>query len=219
MDYHMKPRNQGERFMKTRLWGAVSACLFTLVTTLSNAAVVQPLEGRLPATPGGTDYQAYYDPNLDITWAADANINGTASWDNQVAWAAGLTIGGFGGWRLPSVDVNGDGTVVDCFGGGVTGCADNEMGYLYWEESITASTPGPFSNVQSSEDYWSGTEFAPIPTDAWGFAFSDGLQFGGSSSIELFAWAVRTGDVPLPAAVWLFGSGLIGLLGLARRKR
>ena len=25
--------------------------------------------------------------------------------------------------------------------------------------------------------------------------------------------------VPLPAAVWLFGSGLIGLMGLARRKR
>ncbi|MCP4042838.1 MAG: VPLPA-CTERM sorting domain-containing protein, partial [Gammaproteobacteria bacterium] len=25
--------------------------------------------------------------------------------------------------------------------------------------------------------------------------------------------------VPVPAAVWLFGSGLIGLLGVARRKR
>ena len=32
----------------------------------------------------------------------------------------------------------------------------------------------------------------------------------------------RSGDVsavPVPAAVWLFGSGLMGLLGLARRKR
>jgi hypothetical protein len=25
--------------------------------------------------------------------------------------------------------------------------------------------------------------------------------------------------VPLPAAVWLFGSGLLGLLGIARRKK
>ena len=25
--------------------------------------------------------------------------------------------------------------------------------------------------------------------------------------------------VPVPAAVWLFGSGLVGLLGVARRKK
>ena len=25
--------------------------------------------------------------------------------------------------------------------------------------------------------------------------------------------------VPIPAAVWLFGSGLIGLIGIARRKK
>ena len=29
---------------------------------------------------------------------------------------------------------------------------------------------------------------------------------------------VRTSVVPVPAAVWLFGSGLIGLIGVARRK-
>jgi hypothetical protein len=39
------------------------------------------------------------------------------------------------------------------------------------------------------------------------------------------AWAVRDGDVlsanevPVPAAAWLMGSGLIGLAGLARRKK
>ncbi len=30
--------------------------------------------------------------------------------------------------------------------------------------------------------------------------------------------AIATSTVPVPAAVWLFGSGLFGLLGLARRK-
>ena len=29
---------------------------------------------------------------------------------------------------------------------------------------------------------------------------------------------IRTANAPIPAAVWLFGSGLIGLIGLARRK-
>lgn len=30
---------------------------------------------------------------------------------------------------------------------------------------------------------------------------------------------IEVADVPLPAALWLFGSGLLGLVGLARRKR
>ena len=30
--------------------------------------------------------------------------------------------------------------------------------------------------------------------------------------------AVRTSAIPIPAAVWLFGSGLLGLVGMARRK-
>jgi hypothetical protein len=41
-------------------------------------------------------------------------------------------------------------------------------------------------------------------------------------NIALFIRAVRDGDVssvPVPAAVWLFGSGLLGLIGIARRKK
>jgi len=38
----------------------------------------------------------------------------------------------------------------------------------------------------------------------------------------MWAGAVCSGDVgaaPVPAAVWLFGSGVMGLTGIARRKR
>ena len=31
--------------------------------------------------------------------------------------------------------------------------------------------------------------------------------------------AANTSAIPVPAAVWLFGSGLMGLIALARRKR
>jgi len=110
--------------MKSHLLGAMSAVLLAFITVPANAALL----GRLPVIPGGSDYQAYYDDQLDITWAANASITSVNNWNNQVAWAAGLTIGGVNGWRLPSADVNGDNTVVDCFGGGVAGCADNEMG-------------------------------------------------------------------------------------------
>jgi len=33
-----------------------------------------------------------------------------------------------------------------------------------------------------------------------------------------YTWTLQTSAVPVPAAVWLFGSGLIGLVGFARRK-
>jgi hypothetical protein len=198
---------------RPHLIGVLCGAAFILVTSLANA-VILPLESRL----GGL---AYYDPNLDITWAADANINSFDIWDNQVVWAAGLDIGGVTGWRLPSADVNGDNTVIDCAGGGVGGCEDNEMGFLFWEEGISVATPGPFSNVQV-DSYWSGTEFAPLPANAWRFNFTNGAQFAGLKNFTFFAWAVHSGDVgavPVPAAVWLFGSGLLGLIGITRRKK
>ena len=37
-----------------------------------------------------------------------------------------------------------------------------------------------------------------------------------------FAWAVHDGDVsavPILAAVWLFGSGIVGLIGIAKHKK
>jgi len=41
------------------------------------------------------------------------------------------------------------------------------------------------------------------------------LTFGGVSGFQL---VVDLTPVPVPAAVWLFGSGLLGLAGIARRK-
>ena len=78
---------------------------------------------------------------------------------------------------------------------------------------------GDFLNVQSS-NYWSGSKVNS--GSAWVFNFDRGGQSGAKGEgFNLFAWAVRSGDVsavPIPAAVWLFGSGLLGLVGMARRK-
>jgi hypothetical protein len=50
-----------------------------------------------------------------------------------------------------------------------------------------------------------------------------GNHYANRDSYLLYAWAVRDGDVavsavPIPATIWLFSSGLIGLIGFARRK-
>lgn len=81
--------------------------------------------------------------------------------------------------------------------------------------------PALFPTLQSFV-YWSGTE-VNSGFSGWSFNFFDGSQSamfvinGGHVS-----WALHDGNVgavPLPAAVWLLGSGLLGLIGISKRKK
>ena len=61
-------------------------------------------------------------------------------------------------------------------------------------------------------------------TTAWLFfdpAETIALSGAGLISTSTFGFvvAITPNAVPVPAAVWLFGSGLLGLIGLARRKK
>ena len=204
---------------KSHLIGVLCAAVFSVLALPTQAALI----GVLPATSGGTDWQAYYDDVADLSWTADANINGTMNWVDANVWAAALDIDGTpgaDGWRLPS-SLNSDGSG-PCAG---SSCTDSEMGNLYYNVLVNASgsltNTGPFSNVQSFH-YWSSTEYAPDTSIAWDFFFGNGNQVSLPKPNNLNAWAVQSGKVgavPVPGAVWLFGSGLLGLIGIARRKK
>ena len=114
------------------------------------------LIGVLAATPGGTDYQAYYDDVADLTWLQDANAAGAGmSWSSANTWVAGLDVDGVTGWRLPDA-LNGDGTG-PCLG---YSCTGSELGDLFYNvlggvagQSITTthnSNFDLFSNIQSN---------------------------------------------------------------------
>jgi len=69
---------------------------------------------------------------------------------------------------------------------------------------------------------WSGTTYTPDPNSAWHFYFPLRDEIGPShkTSTTLSVWPVRPGDiglVPMPSAVWLFGSAP-GLMGWMRRR-
>ena len=72
--------------------------------------------------------------------------------------------------------------------------------------------------------------FFPVIADASLYAMIDNGTFsidtntGSATMLSGIGVSLKGGDlaygvVPIPSAVWLFGSGLIGLVGLARRKK
>jgi len=243
---------EGKR-MKTRLLGVVSACTIAIISLPAQAVPVSG-QGTWETTLQGRDldgnaatYEAYYDTTLDITWLADANVNGLMQWPVADTWAANLNVYGVTGWRLPTmVDTGAPGcdfayTGTDCGYNVQTGSAAttvySEMASLFYdtlgnlsEFDTSGNSPqpgwgltntGPFSNLQDSM-YWTGLEYAPLLGWAWDFFFIDGNQGADDMTTMNYTMAVLDGDVnavPLPAAVWLFGSGFIGLICVARRRR
>jgi hypothetical protein len=223
---------------------SLSVAVSTLVlSTSANSALLERLGGL-----------AYYDDVADLTWLADANYaktsgydtDGQMTWQAAVDWAAQLTVGGAGGWRLAdTIDVGNDGaTYTNRFQGvdyGFNITTHSELSNMfynvlgntaYYDTSGVATgcttapnycltNTGPFSNLQPYY-YWSATESASNTNNAWYFRMDVGVQEDGFEYAESYGWAVQSGDVstvPVPAAAWLFGSGLLGLVGVARRKQ
>ena len=198
--------------------------VLAVVSSGANAA----LESRL----GGL---AYYDTEADLTWLADANYaqtsgyvaDGGMEYVPAIIWAAGLSVGGNSDWRLPTT-LQPDASCDDQSGSVSSGynCTGSEMGSLFYtalgnSAGLAETKTGPFSNVQISV-YWSATEYAPNTSNAWHFSMNHGFQNDHSKALGFYAWAVQSGDVsavPVPAAAWLFGSALLGLVGLGKRKR
>ena len=217
--------------MKSRLLGAVFSVSLILFSASTKAVLIDNGDGLI------------YDTALNITWSQLEPLiwenlpEPLRSWDDAHTWASGLTLGGVSGWRLPYISVAQGagpftGLPVDCNTATELDCRDNEMGYMFYRnlggtfgQPITDSGDPDlalFPNllpIYTSGPYWSGTEFDSLR--GWLFNFDV-----GASSVALknnaFTWAVHAGDVsavPIPAAMWLFGSGLLGLVGIARRKK
>ena len=205
-----------------------------LLSTSVNAALLERLNG-----------QAFYDDEANLTWLADANytqtnpsdiheVYGPTDWAQANDWVADLNIAGVTGWRLPTTLQPDDSCSRQSamYGSYGYNCTGSELGNMFYNvlggtaySDIAVSHNANydlFSNIVSGF-YWSETDFETDEgTSAWTFRFDRGEQRTFNKSIvDFYAWAVHDGDVsavPVPAAVWLFGSGLIGLVGFARHK-
>jgi hypothetical protein len=135
-----------------------------------------------------------YDTDLDITWY-NPNIS-AMSWDQAMAWAESLTVGGVSSWRLPSA-LNEDGSY-PYYGYGVAG---SQLGHLYYEELNNAVygplvNTGSFVNLQPV-NYWSSTVTAQYAGNAFTFSFNNGKQGHADKNLiaNFSSIAVHSGNV------------------------
>ena len=154
-----------------------------------------------------------------ISFNTAAGTDGTTS---DWGFAATTTNGSDGGWRDSS------GTPVSELGHmyyvnlANLGECDPSLPFCTEQTGWGLNNTGPFFNIMTDRAYYYGSELNA--STAWGMFMSKGGQgnfIKGGVPLGLYSWAVRDGDVsavPIPASVWLFGSGLLGLVGMARRK-
>lgn len=199
-----------------------------------------PGQAALHIRGGGT---MVYDDVLNVTWAADAGpVFGDV--DAARAYAAGLTLGGFSDWRLPSITNVGTSTI--CFG---YGCAQSELGYMHYVNFGTGPNAFTFggpnaANIALFTNYAGANLFAVaenftatnaganppascvmtpgLESCTWLFR-NDGLNSYGGKVQPFKAWVLRDGDVAGPAvpepSAWALLILGFGMTGAAMRHR
>jgi hypothetical protein len=142
---------------------------------------------------------------------------GEETTDNAFDLFVGDTVTAYGTFTA-DLSVPGDVTVMFGSGSGNTMTIDLNGTFLTANDDVDfADNTGPFLtfNVMSLTDF----DYLKTTSPAFNSSFLFFDDLGGAEGM-LGQWdsSVSLVVVPVPAALWLFGSGLIGLAGIARRK-
>ena len=200
--------------MKFRSTAKIVGLVIAILSFAANATMYERLEGR-----------ALYDTEADLTWYLTGGF-GSRAFVNS--WANNLVVAGIDNWSLPTGDVA-------C--GFANPCLDTQYGSLFTALGGTVGTTlaDQHNNFYGMFTTWwdpNGLGTGPYFTKEWftnnagtyavTYNFNEPSQGFTAPGNNIVGLAVYQGDVnlvPIPAAAWLFGSGLLSLIGVARRKK
>ncbi len=217
--------------------------VLTLCSTQANAVIISELGGQVvydtdrditwianANLAASNSFGLAYGTNLgahplDIntsSYTGIINANGSMNWSGALFWIDAMNSSeylGYKDWRLP--------TALYPDGSGCGGfCTESELGHLFYQELGGSLNSGDsdlalFSNLTPS-GFWSGTVSGQSTNHASRFTFKNGTQTDVFKSSNLFALAVRDGNVstvPTPGSVWFFISALIGIFGFRNKSK
>ena len=169
------------------------------------------LSALLILTPAITHASLIYKIDAQQTIGSDAAaVSGFVTWDESL-----LTITN---WHIETGSGSGvhgiftEGAIFD-----VSGINDSIIG---GETLQTFYTTNPFNEPHEFEIIWDSSPADASIINGWSIkeTWNDPLVIfthwrTGAITVSLVS------AIPLPASVWLFGSGLLGLVGIAKRKK
>lgn len=193
-----------------------------------SAAMLQPQ----PTGPGGIELGSYQNFVLDpdvphpynwdglgaqagtgysTTPAAQSNMllpfsffsNPTYVGTNPIAYQSGIA------HPAPTADID----MASCVGSSCTLSVELSSWEVMWNGSAFEQGPrpvntGPFILATGTYD---------LVTHAYSLGWTSQISGGPFNGVTAY-WYLEGTVVPVPAAVWLFGSGLLGLMAMTRRK-
>lgn len=158
-----------------------------------------------------------FDNETDLNSISSACIDGTSSNHSEADLNAGLGFFGIDTWSfLDKTDDSIDGGIG--LTGGTPGTISGTFSFdstvwdSYTDITVILKDGGTGQNNQGPQ--WSAYLLTQ-DTYAGFWVYGEGMN---GNLKELSHLAVYGNPVPVPAALWLFGSGLLGLVAVSRRK-
>lgn len=226
---------------KTWSFGLIAAAvgLWLAGAVPSHAAVITtpgPQTGigyEWQAVMGGTDSGTYAGAVGAKSWAEPGNPVGEKGWTHTTDWTA-LDLTGASGPTYLTITLSRGATgslfpAFSVYSGWELAVDDtdhhtfNNVGNISWSPSLTyvdhmANAGGPNGNANGTAET-SVSKTLQLNPGLYSLVYGGNPAFSlGQTGSHAFTATLTTAPVPAPAALWLFGSGLIGLAGIARRK-
>jgi hypothetical protein len=192
-------------FFGTGALGAFQGNLTVAPVDTDTATLVVTLENTSPAANGGF-LTAFVLNNPDDSITSISSFSFSSTDATSAFSLIGLTDNGVAGSPFGSFDFGAT------TGGGFEGGGDPSTGLDVGETGIfTFTLEGANVDLLTQASFEDELSFNPGGGGAQFFvARFRGFEDDGSDKVP--------GVIPIPAAAWLFGSGVIGLLGIGRRK-